>query len=237
MKKLTVAALSAVTFAMTAGAASAATLGLTEIFTGQGDKLFTTEIKRDENVNNNSQRGHDVFLRNNEETTGESFNVDWGASGSTYEWSVSYDGDNAFLTFGAFDPISIDVSPDGSWNAFQLFVRADDGDRFETASTTVTVDEINGMDASLEAIGALDGSFDKAFTLSDLTVIETIRGTVTFDFDPFDGASGSPNSRLGFSLKALYVVDPAVVPVPAALPLLLSGLAGLGLMARRRKKV
>ena len=233
MRKWALAAVSAVTVAASAGAASAAVI--TEIATGQGDKLFTTEIKRDQNVDNNAQRGHDVFLRNGEGFSGPSFNVNWGASGTSYDWSVSYDSDEAFLTFAGFDPIKIDVDPDGDWNAFQFFVRASDNTRFENESTTVTVDEINGMATVFEAIGDGNGAFDKAFTLSDLSVIETIRGTVTFDFDILDGAKGSPNSRLAFNLKALSI-DPAVVPVPAALPLFLTALAGLGAVARRRRK-
>ena len=247
MKRLTLAAVSAMTFAMTAGAASAATLGLTEIFTGQGDKLFTTEIKRDQNIDDGARRGHDIFLRNGDSDRGSSGGFVWDDdTPNIYNWSLSYDGGQAVLTLDdggsrSID-VDIDVAPDGDWNAFQLFVRADDADWFETASTTVTVDEINSMTVSLEAIGSLaDGAFDKAFVLagssiSDLAIIRTISGTLAFDFDPFDDAKGSPNSRLGFNLKAFYVEDPAVVPIPGAIPLLLSGLAGLGLVARRRKK-
>ena len=236
MKKLTVAAVSAVTIAMSAGAASAAPMGLTEIFTGQGDKLFTTEIKRDQNVNGGAQRGEDVFLRNGDSFQGPSFNVNWGASGSTYEWSISYDNDEAVLSFGGFEPITLDVDPDGDWNAFQFFIRADDENRLENESTTVTVDEINGDSFAFSAVGDEDGAFDRAFTLSDFSVIEIMRGTVTFDFDVAAGASGSPNSRFAFNLKALSVDDPTVVPIPAALPLFLSALAGLGVVTRRRRK-
>lgn len=229
MKKLTMALAAAVVSISSASAAS-----LTEIGLGEGDKLFTTEIKRDENVNNNSQRGSDVFLRNGEEFAGPNFNVDWGPSGTTYEWTISYDGDQATLSFGGFNPINIDVNPDGVFNAFQLFVRADDANRLANEATTVTVDAINGMalDMSLSAIGNEMGAFDKAFTLSDLAAISTVSGTVSFAFDVLQGATGSPNSRLAFNFKALSVSE---VPVPAALPLLVSGIAGLGFASRRRR--
>ncbi|MHA7870969.1 MAG: VPLPA-CTERM sorting domain-containing protein [Hyphococcus sp.] len=230
MMRILGAALAAAAFM--AGTASAASL--TEIGLGEGDKLFTTEIKRDENVENNGQRGSDVFLRNGEEFAGPNFNVDWNASGTVYDWTIEYDGDQATLTFDGFSPINIDVNPDGVFNAFQLFVRADDPNRLENASTTVTVDMVNGMalDMSLNAIGNEMGAFDKAFTLSDLAAISSISGTIAFAFDVLQGATGSPNSRLAFNFKALSVSE---IPVPAALPLLLSGLAGLGFASRRRK--
>ena len=234
MNKFSVCAMAAaVAFAASAGGASAATI--TEIAGGQGERLFGAEIKRDENVNNNGQRGHDVFLRNGSGFAGPSFNVDWGTSGTLYEWSLSYDGDQALLTFAGFNPVSIDVNPDGGWNAFQLFVRGSDDKRLANEKTTVTVDAVNGVDFSLEAVGNEGGVFDKTFSLSDLSVIETIAGTVVFDFDIIPGAKGSPNNRLSFNLNAL-TVETAVVPVPAALPLFLTALAGLGAVSRRRRK-
>lgn len=77
-------------------------------------KVFTTEVKRDENVNSNSQRGHDVFLRNQEAFAGPSFNLDWGASGTAYDWLLSYGGDEATFTF-AGRTLRLDVVPDLRW--------------------------------------------------------------------------------------------------------------------------
>lgn len=234
MKKFSVSVIAAAAaFAASVGGASAATI--TEIAGGQGERLFGAEIKRDENVNNNAQRGHDVFLRNGSGVSGPSFNLDWGASGTVYDWSLSYNGDQASLTFAGFAPINIDVNPDGNWNAFQLFVRGADDKRLANAQTTVTVDAVNGVDFSLAAIGDEGGVFDKTFSLSDLSVIETIAGTIAFDFDVIPGAGGSPNNRLSFNLNAL-TVETAVVPAPAALPLFLTALAGLGAVSRRRRK-
>lgn len=204
---------------------SAATLS--SIPTGQGTKLFTTEIKRDQNVNNNSQRGNDVFLRNGEGFSGPSFNVNWGASGTEYDWSLSYDGDQATLVFDGVSRM-IDVMPDGNLNALQFFVQARDLNRFVTSTTSVFVDMVNDMAAS-ELISATDGTADVAF-LADET-ITSVSGRVSFLFDVADGATGSPNSRLGFSVKAL---DVAPVPLPAGLPLLLAGLGGFALLRKRR---
>lgn len=228
--KATTATAFCLAFLALAPVASAASL--TEIATEQGTKLFTSEMKRDKNVNNGGQRGNDVFLRNGSGFAGPSFGVNWGASGSTYDWMLSYDGDLATLDF-AGTTRTIDVAPDGNWNAFQFFVRASDANRFDTATTTVTVDEVNGSAlATALSLSATDGSFDKAFRLHDFATIEGLKGTLTFDFVVKAGAAGSPNSRLALNVKGL---DVAAVPVPAALPLMLGGLGGLGLLARRRR--
>lgn len=224
MKMSRVAA--AIAASMLAVPASAATLS--SIATGQGSKLFTTEIKRDQNVDNGAQSGTDIFLRNGDGFSGPNFNFNWGDSGTEYGWSLSYDGDSATFVFGGRS-LMIDVMPDGNLNGLQFFAQAKDMTRFDTSTTSVFVDMVNGMAAS-ESIIATDGTSDVAF-LADETII-SVSGRVSFLFEVADGASGSPNSRLGFSLKALDVDVPAV-PLPAGLPLLLAGLGGLAVLRRR----
>lgn len=223
MKSSLYAAAAALTlFAVPATAAT-----LSPIPIGQGTKLFTTEIKRDQNVNNSSQRGNDVFLRNAEGFSGPSFNVNWGASGTEYDWSLSYDGDEATLVFDGVSRM-IDVMPDGNLNALQFFLQARDTTRFVTSTTSVIVDMVNNMMTS-ESISVTDGTTDVAF-LADET-ITSVSGRVSFVFDVANGASGSPNSRLGFSIKALDVTP---VPLPAGLPLLLAGLGVFAFLRKRR---
>lgn len=227
MKSLFVTAVAV--FCTCAASASAATLS--SISPGQGTKLFTTEVKRDQNVNNNSQRGNDVFLRNGDVFVGPSFNVNWGASGTEYDWSLDYDGDQATLTFDGRSRM-IDVMPDGNLNALQFFVRAEDLQRFASSTTSVFIDLVNGM-ATSESIVATNETKEMAF-LADET-ITSVSGRVSFLFDVANGASGSPNSRFGFSTKALDI-DVAPIPLPAGLPLLVAGLGGLALLRKRQAK-
>lgn len=59
--------------------------------------------------------------------------------------------------------------------------------------------------------------------------------------DPFDIIPGgwffNPNvSNGGPALAGIYFISPAVIPVPAALPLFMTALAGLGLLVRRQRR-
>ena len=54
-------------------------------------------------------------------------------------------------------------------------------------------------------------------------------------FDANTGQSEDGNSRTDFT-RNFYYTETAVIPVPATLPLLLAGLAALGLAAHRRRK-
>lgn len=228
-----------------AGAAHATVLQ--SIDNGLGSKLFTVEVKRDENVQNNGQRGHDVFLRNGAGFSGPSKGLDFGASGTAYNWSLSYDGDTATL---AVDTVirTLDVSPDGTWNAFQVYAKAADSKRLTTATTTVNIDSVNG--AALPAatvITATDSFAEAAFALGGPLSFSSLSGTLQFDFDLKPGAKGSPNSRLAFGIKGLEVPvselppipdgpGPSAVPVPAGFVLMGSLIAGAGAWSRLRRR-
>jgi len=227
-------AAAAATIAITASAADAITLKA--IDAGDAPKLFTTEVKRDQNVSGSeSPRGDDVFLRiagDFSQTT--SAGNRWGAAGTSYDWSLSYDGDLASLTVDGIGNVeNVDIDPDGTWNAFKFFVKADDAARFETATTTVTLSAVNGTAlGSNLVVSATDGGTEGTWSLSDNATITSLSGTLVFDFDLLDGATGSPNSRLQFSVKA-YEVAP--VPLPAGLPLMLAGVGAFAYLRRRAK--
>lgn len=215
-----------------AGHASAAVLG--EVSAGDlasSDKLFTTEWKRDRNVDNGGQRGDDIFLRNNESfATPSSFNVSW--TGSSYDWSLSYSGGEATLVFGGVSN-TIDVEPDGDWNAIEFFIRASDTTRFDTSTATVSIDAVNGTASGGFTQSATDGTFSGIFALAGFDSISSLSGTMSFEFDVASGAGGSPNGLLAINVKALEV---AAVPVPPAIALGLLGLGGLVLCARHQRR-
>ncbi|MEO0485716.1 MAG: VPLPA-CTERM sorting domain-containing protein [Pseudomonadota bacterium] len=219
-----------------ASSAGAATLTLTDV--GQGDKLFTTEFKRDQNVQNTGRRGHDVFLRNGAEFSGPSSNVSWGASGTAYDWALSYDGDIATLDFNGVKS-TIDVDPDGTLNGLQFYLRATDTKRFTTSSSTLFVDTLNGIGVS-ETLSVTDGIDEVAFISSQ--PITSVSGQVLFSFDVNAGSRGSPNGQLAASIKGLSIPisadEPGLspVPLPAGLPLLAAALGGLAILRRRQQR-
>ena len=220
-----------VTFAP-AGADAAALTMLDNSAADSLTKLFTTEVKRDQVVPGGGGSGRDVFLRNNVLFTGPNQDFAWGSSGSQYDWLLEYDGDQATFTFDSLTPLTLDVDPDGDWGAIRFFIQAD-SDLLSNEKTTVTVDSVNGMAVS-ETLSAMGNKVDTSFVISGASNITSIGGTLQFDFDVNDGVNGSPQSRLGFSLKALSA--PAPVPVPAALPLLGTALVGAGLLGWRKRK-
>ncbi len=202
-------------------------------------KLFTTEVKFDKNVNNNSQRGHDVFLRNGSQFSGPSTNFAWPASGTTFNWSLSYDGNTASFVFGGLPALTLDVNPDGNWNAFRFDLKSSDTNRFDSATVAVSVTGVNGGAVTPVNLSAsLSSNVVEDYQFMSFQSLDSLTGTMRFDYDPKDGATGSPNSRLRFNIKALSVLNPPTttdLPEPATLGLFVLGLGGLAAGARRRR--
>jgi hypothetical protein len=63
--------------------------------------------------------------------------------------------------------------------------------------------------------------------ISSTAFVSSVLFTLTFD-------TGAPVALVGDVLKG--VENPGTVPIPAALPLLGAGLAGLGFLSRRKRK-
>ncbi len=182
---------------------------------GNETKIFTTEVKRDQNVNNNGFRGSDVFLRNGDGFAGPNFNVPWGTSGTSYDWLLAYDGDEATFTFNGTS-LQIDVDPDLDWNAINLIARSTDSGRFSFAESTVTVSTVNGMTLPdpQPVFSAELVEFNENFRITSTgESFTSIGGTFAFDFQIQDAASGSPNSNYSFLVKALNV---QAVPEPSS---------------------
>lgn len=227
MCRLGLAAFAAIVICSSASAAV-----LTEVAPGTGADartLFTSEWKRDQNVHNPGRNGHDIFLRNGSGFGGPSIQQGWGASGAVYAWSLSYDGDQATLIFDGVSR-TIDLAPDGVWNAVQFYMRANDFSRFETSTTTLRVSKVNDLAVSGFERAATDSAKDAIFALADSSEIRSMSGTLAFDFVVKDGAKGSPNSRYRVSVAAREIVP---VPLPAALPLLILAIGGLSSIALR----
>jgi hypothetical protein len=85
---LAAAAICAVAFSLPAMAVS-----LQPIAVGAGGKLLTTEVTRDDSIHDITQHGHDISLRNGEETTEQSANTDWRGSVSKCGWTLDCNGD------------------------------------------------------------------------------------------------------------------------------------------------
>lgn len=234
--KVLPAALAAFLFAQAAAAATLTPVDLTDTKRYESStQLFGVEIKRDQNVQNSGGSGKDAFLRNSTNpNTPASMNVAWGASGTSYGWSLGYDGDTARLAFGT-QSTTLDIAPDGRWNALSVYARALDASKFASVTTTFTITRANGAALSAPLIlSATNGNTSGTFALSDLGKITSLDGTLSFAFALKQGAAGSPNSRVGVQFGALDVT-PAAVPLPATLSLFAPALGLLAVLRRRRR--
>jgi hypothetical protein len=233
--------LAALAFALVGGTAQAATIlpvnfSDTALFESSR-QLFGVEIKRDQNVQNSGGSGKDAFLRDGTDTnTSASFNVGWGASGTSYAWSLGYDGTAATLMLGSTST-TLNVA-DGNWNAFSLYVRALDDARFSSVMTSFSITKVNGADLLAPlSLSATNGNTPGTYALDGLGPITSLQGTLAFSFTLKPGANGSPNSRVAVNFGAIEAVPvPPAVPVPAGLPLLASVIGGLAFLSRRQRR-
>jgi hypothetical protein len=160
---------------------------------------------------------------------------------------VTYDGSVASLSVGG-QTSTVDVNPNGPWNALSFFLRAD-STRFDTSSITVSLATVNGQNISFMGTEAPltfavtdsqggPSTVGLGITLDGFSTIQSVGGTFAFNFVPKAGATGSPNSALQFSTKAYNVTEPgpAPIPLPAAGWLLLTALGGLAFAGWRRNR-
>lgn len=218
------------------GLALSATVQLLDPVNGTSgaQTIFSTLMKRDKNLQNNGQSGPDVFLYDQTGSTSASQNINWAASGTTYNWAASYDGTNATLTFGSVSR-TLAVGQNMTWNAFKVYLVASDP-RFVTATTRVTVDTANGgaITNPLQ-LSVTNTSSNAAYALIRFDQIASLSGTLRYSFQALAGARGSPEDHLAFVMEAVQLA-PTGIPVPAALPMMLGGLAALGALVRRKRR-
>lgn len=140
-------------------------------------------------------------------------------------------GDNDFdtiLNFGNWDGSStgtathtVDGLVNGNSYLLQYFIV---DTRACCAHRTVTANDGDG--GTLTSIALGDGyAFTGTFTANGTSQVVMLEG----------GTSNSSPAGPGW-MNAWQLRETAVVPIPAALPLFLTALAGLGLMARRKKQ-
>lgn len=203
---------------------------LTETSAEEVAKLFTTEIKRDKAANG-ANLGKDVFLRNQDDFVGPSADVNWGPSGTSYDWSLSYDGDNAMLGVQfAGAPLNLNVTPDGLLNAVKVITRSTDSNRHASATVTVVIDEVNGSPLAVPRVetASLVQFNEVTLGLDSGDPFTSLSGTLTWDFEFAPGANGSPNSNFAFIIKGL-----TVVPEPSSAILALGAIAAMATNRRR----
>lgn len=222
------------------GTAQAATLDLLSLseIAQNGTKLFTTEAKHDQSVGG-ATRGKDIFIRSAQTTAESTANLTWGASGTVYDWSLSRLDDAFVFTVGGASS-TLNLPGTAGWNAFTFWTRSD-WSGFETASTFVSLLGVNGATLS-ETFSVLTTdaqggprTTNLAFALPGMTELTSLNGQLRFDFAvaPGTNANSSPNGRLAFGVDS-YNVSP--VPLPAALPMLIAALGGMGLIGRRARR-
>ena len=112
---------------------------------------------------------------------------------------------------------------------------------FDSIDVVGTTTIANGSIFDIDFLGGYTASTGSFF---DLLVADTILGDLSkfvFDFSDASGVSWNSsifslsNNRQALRLTASTLV-PSTIPLPASLPLMLAGLAGLGWVARRRTR-
>lgn len=121
-----------------------------------------------------------------------------------------------------------------------LFTLASAGDQFDLGidDTNIAIIETFGTDEIRDFTpGPIRGSLDFLVAFPEIVEVFPGDGQIAPEGNAFSFFGSTGDSDDGFGIGELTVSFYAPVPIPAALPLLLSGLAGFGLISRRRKQV
>ncbi|MFN0113921.1 MAG: hypothetical protein ACKVPY_04510 [Paracoccaceae bacterium] len=192
-------------------------------------RLFSTHTARAQNVNNNGRTGDDLFLRSGTGANLATGRLLWGASGTVYNWSLSFNGTQATYSLGGVSINSAVAA--ANWNVVGFRLRANDLTRFTTSTVTVNVTSANGLALSVPLrFSTTNSTFTSlTYALNGLQTITNLSGTMKFDYTVRAGAKQGPGDALSFGIDATQVTD---VPLPAGALLLLGALAAMAMICR-----
>lgn len=218
-------------FAISVLASASASAALVEVETPVVvNKLFTTEMKIDQNIKENgrgSQRGHDIFLREGNNDRGASKNFNWGADfdyNETFDWSLSLS-ETGQTTLVFEDIILQNTALEGTWNGLEFWINQSGRKQMSDILVSATID------GQLFELPQGDDRGGFTFAMEDFSTFTGISGTFNLSWTA-DSNVNSPNGNVALSLKALEL-EPASVPAPATA---MVSLLGFGFLAARRIK-
>jgi hypothetical protein len=189
----------------------------------------------------------------NTATAGETVSIEnyaTGTAGETIANPGSFNGPSYSFTAGPFGTLTggIITNAFNSFTGLSLGGNQSDGLHFFFGgdSVTITFPKPVTAAAAFFNVNTNSGNYDLLTSVGDVSTDSAAYDTDTFVFDgitsttPFSSITlVSTNTSIGsFNIPEIEfaTATPMATPVPAALPLFMSGLGALGFFARRRKQ-
>lgn len=182
---------------------------------GDWNKLFSTELRVDQNLPGAQQRGHDMFLRHGNTWAGDSRNINWldhdgnnnlSWHNSTFDWQLTREGTSTSFTVG--DYTLNHTSETGTWEGLGLWFNINDRhNMFENAFIDLAITDWNGDALENQISYRAKQNTRTYFELFDdqHVALESVAGTVNFhwDLEHYFSGNESPASDFTVALKGL----------------------------------
>lgn len=203
------------------------------LFAAQGDSIFTVDLTAGTSTLVQDFFGVNMFNGLDFAPDGTAFVVE-----TVFETFATLDFSNGTVDTiagpdGAVGLVGLTISPDGS-TAFSHNVFTDELIAFDIATGEVSI--VGSTPNNLNSLAFADGVlFGTVETSTDsLVTLDRATGAIFSSIELSTGASTNISALTGPAI----VSDPpvAAVPLPAALPLFLSGMAAMVFVARRRSR-